>query len=77
MSRAFKNYFLSAENNKKADRICMELSATSNRVTPKGTTNGFISPEYFLNFFLKPVYPPWLQKFQIFGVKIIGRYAPK
>ena len=62
MSRGFKSYFLSAKNNKKADRLCMELSLTSNTVTPKGTTKGFISPEYFLNFFWNLYIPSWLRK---------------
>ena len=40
----------------------MKLSSTSNTVTPKGTTKGFISPEYFLNFFSNLYIPPLLQK---------------
>ena len=53
---------MSPKNNKKADRFCMKLSLTSNTVTPKGTIKGFISPEYFLNFFSNLYIPPWLQK---------------
>ena len=43
----------------------MKLSSTSNTMTPKGTTKatkGFISPEYFLNFFSNLYIPPLLQK---------------
>ena len=37
--------------------------------------SGFISPEYFLNFFSNLYIPPWLQKkFQIHGVKITRKY---
>ena len=71
MSRAFKNYFLSAENNKKADRICMELSATSNRVTPKGTINGFISPEYFLDFFSNLYIPHGCRSFRFLVLRLL------
>ena len=62
MSRGFKIYFLSAKTNKKADRLCLELSLTSKTVTPKRTTKGFISPEYFLNFFWNLYILSWLRK---------------
>ena len=39
------------------------------------TQRGLISPEYFLNFFLKLVYPTMVaEKFHIYGVKITGKY---
>ena len=53
---------MSVKNNKKADRLCMKLSSTFNKVTLKGTTKGFISPEYFLIFFSNLHSPPWLRK---------------
>ena len=62
MSRGFKSYFLSVENNKKAGRLWMELSLTSNTVTRKGITKAFISTEYFLNFFWNLYIPSWLRK---------------
>ena len=62
MSRGLRSYFLSAKNNKKAGRLCMEFSLTSNTVTPEGTTKGFISPEYFMSFFWNLYIPAWLWK---------------
>ena len=39
------------------------------------TPKDFISPEYFLNFFPKPVYPTIVtETFQIHGGKITGKY---
>ena len=37
------------------------------------THKGFISPEYFFNFFLKLYIPPWLRKSLKFIVKITGK----
>ena len=38
------------------------------------TPKGFISPEYLLNFFLKPVYPTIVaETFQICSVKLTGK----
>ena len=42
----------------------MELSSTANTVTPEGTTNGFISPEYFLNFFSNMYIPHGCRSFK-------------
>ena len=53
----------------------MKLSSTSDTITPKWAIKGFISPEYFLTFFPKPIYTTTVEeRFQISGVKIIGRY---
>ena len=39
------------------------------------TPKDFISPEYFLNFFLKPVYTTMItETFQIHGGRITGKY---
>ena len=70
----FKAIFLSAKNNKKADRFCMKLSSTSNTVIHKGSTKG-LSLQNISCIFLKLVYPTMVaEKFQISGVKIIGRH---
>ena len=130
---AFKSYFLSLKSNKKADRLCMKFSSTSNtsvqsclylltqnqcphfllspllfkeylnpqvrinKMANKHTADyhpspsqltsrihpliflwapkGFISLEFFFNFFSKPVYSTMVkEKFQIYGVKITGNY---
>ena len=53
----------------------MKLSSTSNSITPKWAIKGFISPEYLLTFFPKPIYTTTVEeRFRISGVKIIGRY---
>ena len=42
------------------------------------TLKGFISTEYFFNFFLKPVYPTMVvERFQICVYKITGKYICK
>ena len=52
-----------------------ELTSIIHLVIFLWTPKGFISPEYFLNFFLKPVYPTMVaEKFQIYGVKITNKY---
>ena len=105
IKRAFKSYFLSPKNNKRADRLCIKFSSTFNKSVlrclyplfqnqhpyfllphlfrrmsqPLGqvlliTTIFLDLYRIFLEFFLKPVYPAWLQKkFQIHVVKITGK----
>ena len=53
---------MSAKNNKKAGRLCMKLSSTSNTATPKRTNKGVYLSIIFLDFFLKPVYPNMVLK---------------
>ena len=53
---------MSAKNNKKAGRLCMKLSSTSNTATPKRTNKGVYLSIIFLDFFLKPVYPNMVVK---------------
>ena len=52
------------------------LSQLTSRMHPLmflSTHKGFISPEYFFNFFLKLYIPPWLWKILKFMVKITGK----
>ena len=48
-------------------------SQLTSRMHPLMTHKGFISPEYFFNFFLKLYIPPWLWKSLKFMVKITGK----
>ena len=60
--KSLKAIFLSAKNNKKAGKLCMKLSSTSNIATPKRTNKGVYFSIIFLDFFLKPVYPNMVVK---------------